>query len=56
MIVQVWEKSLVETRTYRGLERRWVEVGEKVVVKDWRTRIFTLDEWQAFFPPEWLDD
>jgi hypothetical protein len=55
-VVQVWEKSLLETRTHRGLERRWVEVGDRVVVKGGRTRIFTLDEWQAFFPPEWLDD
>ena len=51
-----WEKSLVETLTYRGYQRRWVESGAKVVVGSWRTRIFTQEEWESFFPPsgpEW---
>ncbi len=52
-IVEIWEKSLVETLTYRGLERRWVEPGSQVVVGGWRTRVFKEDEWHAFFPPPW---
>ena len=55
MVVDVWEKSLVEVHTYRGYERRWVEPGSRVIVRG-RTRLFTLPEWQALFPPrhpEW---
>jgi hypothetical protein len=55
-VVEVWEKSLVETLTYRGYERRWVEPGSRVIVGSWRTRLFTEEEWHALFPPsgpEW---
>lgn len=54
-IVEVWEKSIVESLTYRGLERRWVEPGGKVIIGSWRTRLFTEDEWVAMFPPTGRD-
>ena len=54
-IVEVLEKSMVETRTYRGHEKRWVEPGESVVVVDSRTRIFSQEQWEALLPPSGRD-
>ena len=55
MTKEIWEKSLAETRTYRGYERHWVEPGDTVVVRGSRTRIFTEAEWHAFILPPWTD-
>ena len=55
-VVDVWETSVVESRTHRGFEKRWVEPGGKVVIGSHRSRLFTEDQWNALFVPtgpEW---
>jgi hypothetical protein len=55
MVKEIRVKSIVESLTHRGFEKRWVEPGGVVVVWSWRTRLFTEDEWHALFPPPWTE-